>query len=233
MAATTALALLAGFGGAAAYEQFVPGSSTATASAATRLNTTAPVASTRAAAPAGSVQEVASKVLPSTVSVLASSDQSSGEGSGVILTADGMILTNNHVVQGATQLEVRFNDGTTATATVVGSTATDDLAVIKADGVSGLTPAVLGSSADLQVGQPVVAIGSPLGLSATVTSGIVSALNRSRPHRVRAAGNPPAASSPAGSRRAKPRPSPRTPSSTRCRPTPPSTRVTPVAHWST
>ena len=117
-------------------------------------------------------------MLPSTVSVLASSSQSSGEGSGVILTADGLILTNNHVVAGATDLEVRFNDGTTATAKVVGTTATDDLAVIKADGVSGLTPATLGSSADLQVGQPVVAIGSPLGLSATVTSGIVSALNR-------------------------------------------------------
>ena len=124
------------------------------------------------------MQEVAAKVLPSTVSVLASSAQSGGEGSGIILTADGLILTNNHVVAGATDLEVRFNDGTTATAKVVGTTATDDLAVIKADGVSGLTPAVLGSSADLQVGQPVVAIGSPLGLSATVTSGIVSALNR-------------------------------------------------------
>jgi len=89
-----------------------------------------------------------------------------------------MILTNYHVVAGATDLEVRFNDGTTASATIVGATATDDLAVIKAEGVSGLTPAVLGSSADLQVGQPVVAIGSPLGLSSTVTSGIVSALNR-------------------------------------------------------
>ncbi len=71
----------------------------------------------------------------------------------IILTADGLILTNNHVVEGATDLEVRFNDGTTATATVVGTTATDDLAVIKADGVSGLTPATLGSSADL-AGRP-------------------------------------------------------------------------------
>jgi len=121
---------------------------------------------------------VAAKVLPSVVSVLASSNQSAGEGSGVILTADGLILTNNHVVAGATDLEVRFNDGTTATATVVGTTATNDLAVIKAAGVSGLTPASLGSSSGLQVGQQVVAIGSPLGLSATVTSGIVSALNR-------------------------------------------------------
>ena len=62
------------------------------------------------------MQEVAAKVLPSTVSVLASSSTSGGEGSGVILTADGLILTNNHVVDGATDLQVRFNDGTTATA---------------------------------------------------------------------------------------------------------------------
>jgi len=112
------------------------------------------------------------------VSVLASSSSSGGEGSGIILTADGLILTNNHVVDGATDLQVRFNDGTTATAEVVGKTASDDLAVIKVQGVSGLVPATLGSSGNLLVGQPVVAIGSPLGLSATVTSGIVSALNR-------------------------------------------------------
>jgi putative serine protease PepD len=177
VASTAALALLAGFGGGLVGAELNAGSSSSPDSSLNRLNTSAAVAD-RTAAPAGSVQEVAARVLPSTVSVLASSQQSSGEGSGVILTADGLILTNNHVVAGATTLEVRFNDGTTASATVVGSTATDDLAVIKADGVSGLTPASLGSSADLQVGQPVVAIGSPLGLSATVTSGIVSALNR-------------------------------------------------------
>ena len=178
VAATAALALIAGFGGGLAGAQLSANSSSASDSSLNQLNTSAAVSDNRAAAPAGSVQEVAAKVLPSTVSVLASSAQSGGEGSGIILTADGLILTNNHVVAGATDLEVRFNDGTTATATVVGTTATDDLAVIKADGVSGLTPAVLGNSADLQVGQPVVAIGSPLGLSATVTSGIVSALNR-------------------------------------------------------
>jgi len=177
VATTAAVALLAGFGGGLVGAELNAGSSPSADSSLNRLNTSAPVAD-RTAAPAGSVQEVAARVLPSTVSVLASSQQGSGEGSGVILTEDGLILTNNHVVAGATTLEVRFNDGTTASATVVGSTATDDLAVIKADGVSGLTPATLGSSADLQVGQPVVAIGSPLGLSATVTSGIVSALNR-------------------------------------------------------
>jgi putative serine protease PepD len=175
---SVALALIVGFGGGLLGGKLNTSTSSASDSSLSQLNTGAPVSDNRAAAPAGSVQEVAAKVLPSTVSVLASSSQSSGEGSGVILTADGLILTNNHVVAGATDLEVRFNDGTTASATVVGTTATDDLAVIKADGVSGLTPAVLGSSADLAVGQPVVAIGSPLGLSATVTSGIVSALNR-------------------------------------------------------
>jgi putative serine protease PepD len=176
IATTAALALVAGFGGGYLGGQ-LNADSVASDSSLSQLSTSAPV-SDRTPAPAGSVQEVASKVLPSTVSVLASSGSSGGEGSGVILTADGMILTNNHVVEGATTLEVRFNDGTTATAKIVGTTATDDLAVIKAEGVSGLTPATLGNSADLQVGQPVVAIGSPLGLSATVTSGIVSALNR-------------------------------------------------------
>jgi putative serine protease PepD len=177
VAATTALALIAGFGGGYLGSELSSNSAASADSSLTQLNTSAPV-SDRTPAPAGSIQAVASKVLPSTVSVLASSNSSAGEGSGVILTADGLILTNNHVVDGASSIEVRFNDGTTAAATVVGTTATDDLAVIKADGVSGLTPATLGSSANLEVGQPVVAIGSPLGLSATVTSGIVSALNR-------------------------------------------------------
>ncbi len=178
VATTTALALVAGFAGGWAGSAWESNNSAASDNSLSRLNTSAAVSQNLTPAPAGSVQEVAAKVLPSVVSVLASSGQSAGEGSGVILTADGLILTNNHVVDGATDLEVRFNDGTTATATVVGKTATDDLAVIKADGVSGLTPASLGSSGGLQVGQQVVAIGSPLGLSATVTSGIVSALNR-------------------------------------------------------
>ena len=177
VATTTIVALLAGFGGGLLGSQLASSSGSSADSSLTQLSTSAPVAD-RSPAPAGSIQAVAAKVLPSTVSVLASSSTSGGEGSGIILTADGLILTNNHVVEGATDLQVRFNDGTTAGAQVVGTDSTDDLAVIKAQGVSGLTPATLGSSASLQVGQPVVAIGSPLGLSATVTSGIVSALNR-------------------------------------------------------
>ncbi len=176
-AAVVVLALGAGFGGGALATQVASSNTPVNDSSLTQQTTAAPV-SAQAPAATGSVEQVASAVLPSVVSVLATSDSSGGEGSGVILTKDGLILTNNHVVEGATALTVRFNDGTTAKATVVGADATDDLAVIKATGVSGLTPATLGTSADVKVGQPVVAIGSPLGLSATVTSGIVSALNR-------------------------------------------------------
>ena len=172
-------ALVAGAaGGVVAYQVHSTSTSTSTAAPSSSLLTSPSESGSAPAAAAGSVEQVAAVVLPSVVSVLASSSTSSGEGSGVILSADGLILTNNHVIDGATGLEVQSNDGSTATATVVGADSTDDLAVIKAQSVSGLTPATLGSSADLQVGQGVVAVGSPLGLSATVTSGIVSALNR-------------------------------------------------------
>ncbi|MTD14742.1 PDZ domain-containing protein [Nakamurella sp. YIM 132087] len=177
IAVATVLALGAGFGGGVLGAR-VGSSSTAAAvdnsltqnESGTTVSDTQPVAS--------GVQAVANKVLPSVVSILSVSQTESGEGSGIILSSDGLILTNNHVVAGAEELTVRFNDGTTATAKIIGADATDDLAVIKADGVSGLTVAALGSSDAVEVGQPVVAIGSPLGLSATVTSGIVSALDR-------------------------------------------------------
>ncbi len=175
VAGTVIFALAAGFGAGALGARVT--SDSASGSASHTLTQLASVATSKAAAD-GSVEQVAATLLPSVVSVLSSSSSSAGEGSGVILTADGMILTNNHVISGATSLQVQFNDGTTAEATVVGADPTDDLAVIKASGVSGLKPATLGSSADLQIGQPVIAVGSPLGLSATVTSGIVSALNR-------------------------------------------------------
>ncbi len=125
----------------------------------------------------GDVSRVAAAVLPSVVSI----STSEGSGSGIILTSDGTILTNNHVVSAAASggtLTVQFNDGKQATAKILGQDSVADLAVIKANNVSGLHVAALGSSATLQVGQPVVAIGSPFGLNGTVTSGIVSALNR-------------------------------------------------------
>ncbi len=152
--------------------------------------------------PPGSVEQVASKVVPSVVMLETDIGRQSEEGSGIILSTDGLILTNNHVVAAAAappkgpggppgapvppggpggpapKTTVTFSDGRTAPFTVVGADPTSDIAVIRVQGVSGLTPISLGSSSDLRVGQPVVAIGSPLGLSGTVTTGIVSALNR-------------------------------------------------------
>ena len=103
-----------------------------------------------------------------------------GEGSGVILTTDGAILTNNHVVAGARNNTVRvtFSTGRTANATVVGTDPAGDLAVVKAQGASGLTAAKFGNSDGLQPGDTVLALGSPLGLQGSVTAGIVSALHR-------------------------------------------------------
>ena len=136
---------------------------------------------TVANAPAGSVQAVAQKVVPSVVRIEVVGRSASGEGSGVVLSSDGLILTNNHVVSGAgqpAQLTVYFSDGTSAPASIVGTDPVSDIAVVKVDARTDLTPIELGDSDALQVGQSVVAVGSPLGLESTVTSGIVSALNR-------------------------------------------------------
>ena len=123
---------------------------------------------------------IAARVLPSVVSINVTGQSGQDTGSGVVLRSDGYILTNNHVVTAATNggsVSVVFNDGSTASARIVGTDQEDDLAVIKVNR-SGLTPAVLGRSSDVRVGDAVLAIGSPLGLSGTVTAGIVSALNR-------------------------------------------------------
>ncbi len=129
----------------------------------------------------GTVEKVSAAVLPSVVKVNVASSEGAGSGSGIVLSKDGEILTNNHVVEGAGEggdISVSLNDGTTLKATVVGTDPLVDIAVIKAEGATDLTPAAIGKSGALSVGQSVVAIGSPFGLNATVTSGIVSALNR-------------------------------------------------------
>jgi putative serine protease PepD len=142
-----------------------------------------------ATAPLGSVEQVAAKVVPSVVQLQTRVGSMVAEGSGVVLNSGGLILTNNHVVSppvtpggfagsGASKTLVTFANGRTAPFSVVGADPTTDIAVVQALGVSGLTPIAVGSSADLRVGQQVVAVGSPLGLEGTVTSGIVSALNR-------------------------------------------------------
>ena len=128
-----------------------------------------------------SIESVSAKVLPSVVSIAFTGQKGSGTGSGIVISKDGVILTNNHVVAEAADggsLTVSFQDGRTASAKILGRDPGADVAVIKVDGVDSLVPAQLGSSSSLKVGQQVVAIGSPLGLSGTVTSGIVSALNR-------------------------------------------------------
>jgi len=126
--------------------------------------------------PAGPITTVAQHVLPSVVQLVGNQ----GEGSGVVLSADGLILTNAHVLDAAQggQLTATFQNGSTAPVQVIGEDTQADIAVVKAQNVSGLTPIQLGNSDGLQVGQQVVAVGSPLGLAGTVTSGIVSALNR-------------------------------------------------------
>ena len=148
-------------------------------------------------APAGSVEQVAAKVMPSVVKLQIDMGGQGDTGSGIVLSADGLILTNNHVVAPAAGTDqgaepalsdstggggmtktVTFSNGQTAPFTVVGTDPSGDLAVVRAQGVSGLTPIAIGSSKDVKVGEQVVAIGSPLGLQGTVTNGIVSALNR-------------------------------------------------------
>jgi putative serine protease PepD len=129
----------------------------------------------------GSVEKVAQDVTPSVVMINVSGSGGSGSGSGIILSSDGKILTNNHVVAlagNAGKLTVSFNDGSHANARILGTDPLTDTAVIQAEGVKNLKAATLGHSSSLEVGQSVVAIGSPFGLDATVTSGIVSALNR-------------------------------------------------------
>ncbi|MCQ4199617.1 S1C family serine protease [Streptomyces sp. NPDC060311] len=126
----------------------------------------------------GTVSGVAKAVSPSIVEINATSNAGSSTGSGVIITEDGEIVTNNHVVAGASSVKVTTNDGKQYTAEVVGTDSKKDLALIKLENASGLKAATLGDSGSLAVGQQVVAIGSPEGLTGTVTSGIVSALDR-------------------------------------------------------
>jgi putative serine protease PepD len=116
-----------------------------------------------------------------TISAKAASGGGGGTGSGEVIKSDGYILTNNHVIAGAVNggsVEVLFADGTAAPATIAGRDTLTDLAVLKVKPPSDVKVITLGSSASVQVGQPVVALGAPLGLSGTVTSGIVSALDR-------------------------------------------------------
>ena len=120
-----------------------------------------------------------SSALPGVVSISVEMNGGQGAGTGFVISSDGQIATNAHVVADATKIEVEFSDGSTAPATVLGVDRTDDLAVVKVD-KTGLTALPLGKSSDLRIGEPVVAIGNALDLTGgpTATEGIVSALDR-------------------------------------------------------
>ena len=145
---------------------------------------TTPAANLTSSTTSSDPTTVIAKAMSSVVTIGSSSSSqfggsSSGVGTGIIVSANGLILTNAHVVAGADQLQVQLPDGRQLPATVVQSDTAADLATIKVD-ATGLTPATLGDSSTVQVGERVYAIGSPLGeYSDTVTSGVLSALNRS------------------------------------------------------
>ncbi|MEO7751874.1 MAG: trypsin-like peptidase domain-containing protein [Terracoccus sp.] len=185
LAGTAGVALLAAVlasGGTYAVTQL---GSTGTTTAASSTTTTNPNSSPTVVQGSGSTTDwtaVAAAVSPSVVSIDVTTQQGSGAGSGVVFDGQGHILTNNHVVGDATAkgaITVTLADGSTYGATIVGTDPSTDLAVIKLDGSpAGLTPITLGDSEALKVGDPTMAVGNPLGLSGTVTTGIVSALNR-------------------------------------------------------
>ena len=171
----------AGLGGAAAWDAVQDEGTGTSPTVGTQAQGTAQVAASDSPATEGSVEAVAGKVLPSVVKIDVAGEGGSGSGSGIVLSSDGQILTNEHVVEvaeGGGELRVSFGDGSSTEAEILGTDPLTDTALIQAADVSGLTPATIGTSGDLDVGQGVVAVGSPFGLESTVTSGIVSALDR-------------------------------------------------------
>ncbi|MEU9236686.1 S1C family serine protease [Streptomyces subrutilus] len=125
-----------------------------------------------------SVAGIAATALPGVVTLHVRGASGSGTGTGFVLDQQGHILTNNHVVAGAKEMAVTFSTGESVTAELVGRDSGYDLAVVKVSGVRGLRPLSLGNSENVQVGDPVVAIGAPFDLSNTVTAGIISATGR-------------------------------------------------------
>ncbi|MDO4927502.1 MAG: trypsin-like peptidase domain-containing protein [Corynebacterium sp.] len=186
MAMTLAAALVAG-----GVTGVVVNATSGTSSTTTAYNSLYedPVTSNVSDSDDTNVEAVAAAVLPAVVSIQVVSRTAVESGSGSIISSDGYVLTNNHVVENAaadgSQLSVTLNDGSTYEADFVAGDSNTDVAVIKIRDVEGLPVISFGDSDNLSVGQAVVAIGSPLGLDSTVTTGIVSAMNRA----VRATGS--------------------------------------------
>ena len=180
IAIATAVALVVGTG--AGYLAARRDSTSSALDPSASLGTGSPTSPTLDRAPA-SVAGIAARLLQNVVSISVQSTSGSGTGSGVVIRSDGYVLTNNHVVEpGASggRITVSFNgsDAVEVPATIVGRDPDTDLAVIKVQAGTPLKAATLGQSRGLVVGDPVIAVGSPLGLAGTVTTGIISALNR-------------------------------------------------------
>jgi putative serine protease PepD len=174
-----ALVVALPLGGLAIGGAFDSGTSVALAPAVTTPTeaTTTPVAPARSATDVSALYE---RVSPGVVSVETRSGTGAATGSGFVLDGNGYILTNDHVVDGANSVQVRFKDGAPISARVVNADPSTDLALLKISaGDRKLTPLALGSSSALKVGQPAIAIGSPFRLQGTLTTGVISALGRS------------------------------------------------------
>jgi putative serine protease PepD len=171
------LALVAGGGtaGGVLADRYLINHDTATAAGATAVSGT----STATVTEGDNLAAIVSKVQPSVVTVIVDGARSSSLGSGVVIGSDGLILTNNHVIASTGTVSVQLSSGRTVPAKVVATDPTHDLALVQATGLSGLTPVTFGTDDSVAVGDTVLAFGAPLGLENTVTSGIVSALDRS------------------------------------------------------
>jgi putative serine protease PepD len=170
------LALVAGGGtaGGVLAERYLadqPATSTTSSTVATNANATV--------TGGDSLASVVKAVQPSVVTVTVDGTRSESLGSGVVISSDGLILTNNHVIDSEGTVSVRLSSGQTVPAKVVATDTTNDLALVQATGLSGLTPVTFGTNSSVAIGDTVLAFGAPLGLENTVTSGIVSAVDRS------------------------------------------------------
>ncbi|MCU1472623.1 trypsin-like peptidase domain-containing protein [Amnibacterium sp.] len=181
VAAAVVAALIGGGAGAGIALAVQPHDQAATASSTTTGASSVTINNSKTAT---AISAVAAKASPSVVTISVNATNESGTGSGIVLSSDGYVLTNNHVVtlDGASSsgtVSVTTSDGHIYKATIVGTDPVNDLAVIKLTGAGGLTPATFADSSRLNVGDTAIAIGAPLDLPGTVTTGIVSALNRS------------------------------------------------------
>ncbi|MGP9539531.1 trypsin-like peptidase domain-containing protein [Brachybacterium sp. AOP43-C2-M15] len=165
-------------GGVVVYDQFLSPEPAATAQESPATSTEARPAAADSSQGADWAA-IAEQVSPSAVAIQVSTSGGTSQGTGVVLDEQGTILTNNHVVDGGQTVQVTTADGLSYAATIVGSDPTSDLAVIRLDSPpEGLQPATFADSSTVEVGQPVMALGTPLGLENTVTTGIVSAVDR-------------------------------------------------------